>query len=435
MNLTIKTQNGILKGFSEDGVRKFFGIPYAAAPIGENRFRRTRPAENWEGTLEATDFGPKCPQLAIPINPDDGKPQSEDCLYMNIWAPAEGENLPVMVWTYGGSFSSGAGSDELYDGTNYVKRGNVILVTFNYRVGMFGTFFDMSRFSALEGKYDANAGLYDVIEALRWVRSNITAFGGDPDNVTIFGESAGANLTAAVYAIPDAADLYSKAILESYIDTDALRNPESKNDAKFIEALGLDESNADEMLTKSTEEILGAFSAMCGGNILAAGAGIVNDGYYVNAPINELLAKRGSSKKLLTGNNKDEAVIFLPPHEGWNDELAAMKDGMTKKFFVDFNNEFARTASQTDDVWMYRFDYAPLGAQMSHMGAFHSSEMIYVFGNFNVGMAAIIKGCEEQAAEVSNEMQDAWIRFAAIGDPGWDKADSKLEPVHIFDAK
>lgn len=433
MNLTVTTKNGVLEGFSEDGIRKFFGIPYAAAPVGENRFRRTRPAQNWGGTLKATEFGPKCPQLAIPINPDDGKPQDEDCLYMNIWAPAEGENLPVMVWTYGGSFSSGAGSDDLYDGSNYVKRGDVILVTFNYRVGMFGTFYDMSKFSALDGKYDANAGLYDVIEALTWVQNNIAAFGGDPDNVTIFGESAGANLTAAVYAIPQTAGLYSKAILESYVNTDSLKNPEADNATDFIKALGLDESNADEMLTKSTEEILAGFSAMCGGNILTAGAGIVNDGYYVCEGINELLAKRGGSKKLLTGNNKDEAVIFLPPHEGWNDELEAMKNGMTQKFFVKFNNEYARTAQATDDVWMYRFDYAPIGAQMSHMGAFHSAEMIYVFGNFNVGMAAIIKGCEEQAAAVSGKMMDAWISFAKTGDPGWDKADNDLKPVYLFD--
>ena len=259
MNLTVTTKNGVLEGFCENGVRKFFGIPYAAAPVGENRFRRTRPAQNWEGTLKATEFGPKCPQLAIPINPDDGKPQDEDCLYMNIWAPAEGENLPVMVWTYGGSFSSGAGSDDLYDGSNYVKRGDVILVTFNYRVGMFGTFYDMSKYSALDGKYDANAGHYDVIEALTWVQNNIAAFGGDPDNVTIFGESAGANLTAAVYAIPQTAGLYSKAILESYVNTDSLKNPEADNAAAFIKALGLDESNADEMLTKSTEEILAGF--------------------------------------------------------------------------------------------------------------------------------------------------------------------------------
>lgn len=419
MNATVQTKNGTVIGKTENGVSKFLGIPYAQTPVGENRFQKTKPVENWAEPIFADAYKPKCPQLLIPINPDNGLEQNEDCLYLNIWAPENAQKCPVMFWTFGGSLVAGEGSDETYDGSVLAKTGDVIVVTFNYRVGVFGGFYNFTKFDALKGKYTENAGIYDALEALRWVKNNIEAFGGDPDNITLFGESAGAAITGVLYALPQAEGLFSKAIMQSFPNMNALKDPSIPSEERIIEALGLTESTADGMLEKPTADILEAFRKMCNGIVPRAGALIQNDGELVTKAVTEQLDFHSGNKPLLIGTNKDEAAIFVPTTGEWTEQNEAMKIQMTEGIFRQPTLAFANGAAQKNTVYMYRFDFAPQIAKMTHKGAFHSAEMPYVFGNLNCPMAGIIKGSEVEAKKVSDEMVGVWTKFAHTGNPGW----------------
>ncbi len=206
----VRVEGGLIAGAEKGGVRTWFGVPYAAPPVGANRWRAPQPVAGWKGVKATTAFSPACRQTATWIP----KPQSEDCLYLNIWAPkaAKGRKLPVMVWIHGGGYYGGTGSQAGYDGEHLTRRG-VIVVTINYRLGIFG-FFSHPDLAA-EGKVDGNQGLLDQVAALRWVKCNIAAFGGNPDNVTIFGESAGGESVAVLTTSPLARGLFQRAIAES----------------------------------------------------------------------------------------------------------------------------------------------------------------------------------------------------------------------------
>ena len=210
----VHTARGDLRGAVRGAVESFKGVPFAAPPVGDLRWRPPQPAPVWTGVKIASDFGPVCMQTARGFFAQQGG-MSEDCLTLNIWRPASakpGQRLPVMVWIYGGAFIIGGSSTPFYDGTHFADRG-VILVSFNYRLGRFGFF----AHPALDGGPGpvANYGLMDQIAALKWVKANIAAFGGDPDNVTVFGESAGAISVNYLMGSPAARGLFAKAIAES----------------------------------------------------------------------------------------------------------------------------------------------------------------------------------------------------------------------------
>ena len=209
---------GWLQGVEEDGIRIFRGIPFAKPPVGERRFRRPEPAEPWAGVRDASRFGPSAPQTKLQIDflpgMDVGE-QSEDCLYLNVFAPAAGgPRRPVLVWIHGGAFTIGSGSQALYDVRPIVRRGDVIVVTINYRLGALG-FLHLAELCGEDFADGANAGLLDQIAALGWVRDNIAGFGGDPGNVTIFGESAGGMSVGTLLGMPAARGLFQKAIAQS----------------------------------------------------------------------------------------------------------------------------------------------------------------------------------------------------------------------------
>lgn len=414
MNLKIETTSGVIVGFEENGVRKFLGFPYAESPVGENRFRKTVPVRRREKEIQAKEFGPKCPQILIPIIPDNGICQDEDCLSMNIWAPAECEKAAVIFWVYGGALASGEGSDAVYDGTSMVKRGDVLLVTFNYRVGIFGGFYPLNRYEKLKESYIPNAGLYDVLEALKWVQENIAAFGGDPKNVTIAGESAGAVIVGALASMPQAEDLYAKVIMESYADISGFQQPGRDYTGEFMSQMGLNERNADKLLSASSDEILKAYDVMCSGMPTMSGANLVTEGVLLTAPVLEMLQECKGQKTVLIGTNKDEASVFIPPEMVGTPQGEAMKVNMTENIFEKPTYAFADKLAKKNDVYMYRFDYAPAVIRET-LGAFHSAEMIYVFGNLNTS----VNECEEEARKVSDTMLDSWIAFAKKGRPGW----------------
>jgi para-nitrobenzyl esterase len=211
----VKTTGGMVRGgTSSDGrVRIFKGIPFAAAPVGDLRWKEPRPAASWEGVRDATEFASQCVQGSVFADISFPRAASEDCLNLNIWTAATGagDRLPVMVWIHGGGFQAGAGPEPRHDGEVFARNG-VVLVTINYRLGVFG-FLAHPELTRESGRSaSGNYGLLDQIAALRWVKDNIAAFGGNPGNVTIFGESAGSFAVSALMAAPAAAGLFHKAI-------------------------------------------------------------------------------------------------------------------------------------------------------------------------------------------------------------------------------
>jgi len=227
MKGVVEVRQGRLRGVHRGDLWSFSGIPYAKAPVGPLRWRPPAEAERWDGIRDASTFGPIAPQSASlagitsPSDPDNSEPHSEDCLSLNVWTPAlpgtsppaRDEGRPVMVFIHGGGFTSGSGSVFLYRGGNLVRNGDGVVVTLNYRLGALG-FLGHRRLSDADG-HVGNWGLHDQVTALRWVRDNIAVFGGDPRNVTIFGESAGGFSIAALLGAPEAAGLFHRAIIES----------------------------------------------------------------------------------------------------------------------------------------------------------------------------------------------------------------------------
>ena len=213
----VSTGQGDVSGVAEGRLHVFRGIPYAAAPVGELRWKPPQPAEGWNGVREVSAFGPACIQPPVPaasLYNDPPASSSEDCLNLNIWAPGDAEDAPVIVWIHGGSLRIGANSLKMYDGTHYAQRG-VVFVSLNYRLGPLGWLAHEDLSEESEDGVSGNYGLLDQIAALKWVRENIAAFGGDPSNVTIMGESAGALSATYLMASPQARGLFDKAIIQS----------------------------------------------------------------------------------------------------------------------------------------------------------------------------------------------------------------------------
>jgi para-nitrobenzyl esterase len=230
----ISITGGQISGADTGEVRTFFGVPFAAPPVGDLRWRSPQPGVPWTGVKDTRAFSPVCRQTAAWIS----NPQSEDCLYLNIWTPEKAEKLPVIVWIHGGGYFGGTGAQPLYDGTRLTKRG-VIIVTINYRLGVFG-FLATPELSAESPDHaSGNQGILDQIAALHWVKANIAAFGGDPDRVTIMGESAGANSVVVLVASPAAKGLFQRAIAESGNYSVPLDTSENdRADRKVAEAEG-----------------------------------------------------------------------------------------------------------------------------------------------------------------------------------------------------
>ena len=262
LSTVVDTANGPIRG-SDDGLVKVWrGVRYAAAPTGDLRWRAPEPPEPWREVVDATGFSPVCPQPVEPRIPIDlGAPQGDDCLSLNVWAPSDtaaGDGKPVMVWIHGGAYIFGSASQPLYDGAVLSAGGDVVVVTVNYRVGAFG-FLDLSSFSTPTRRFDSNPGLRDVILALQWVRDNIAAFGGDPNRVTLFGESAGAGIVTTLLTTPVAAGLFSAAIAQSSPATSVYDTTRGRRVAEeFVDALGLGPNDVDRLTDVPADAIVAA---------------------------------------------------------------------------------------------------------------------------------------------------------------------------------
>ena len=437
----IQTPLGLVRG--QDGpVRRFLGIPYAAAPTGERRWRAPTPIKPWTGVFDATRFAADCPQAASVLL--RGSSQSEDCLALNIWAPEIRHTslLPVMVWLHGGGFTGGSGSDLRSDGTQLASNGMVV-VSVNYRTGIFGWLAHPDFVAESDESSAGNYGLLDQIEALRWVRSNIASFGGDPDRVTVFGCSAGSASIALLLLTQQARGLFSQAILQS---PGACRPLCSLDEA--CRAGATLAATAGDLRQRSTRDLLDLskrliprMRGLTTPRILRP----IRDGALIRQDEwPALQAGKLTPIPLLIGTNADEGTkltadwtidttsqwrSLISDSFGLHDDQALslypvstqadVRPAVAQVFGdTQFNHgadQFARTAARSNTpVWRYLFRRRRPGA---HDGPHHGDEVAYVFGNLDAWRTATGISLNDTDFNLSASMQTAWISFARDGKP------------------
>ena len=445
----VPTKEGVIMGLSEPGskVCSFKGIPYAAPPVGELRLKAPQPASPRTKIYQAFDFGPSCVQNEESSSGGKSKSFSEDCLSLNIFRPAKQGSFPVMFWIHGGNHTQGGSSYEIYNGAKLAGGRHVVVVTFNYRLDALG-FLALPELAKEDPKGSAgNYGLLDVLRALQWVHDNIEAFGGDPNNVTVFGESAGGALTCDVLASPLAAGIFHRAIIQSG-GCDLVSNLDMghKGSRTLAEAVGCSGADALSCLrAKPAKELVGVKNT----KFLAQPHA---DGYALaGKPID--IIKQGNFNKVpvMVGSNKDEWNIVIAMTPGatlasrktitkkLRKALGARVDDIFKMYsyndyrrpvflagaiFADgFGSRAFAAAEEISPyapVYMYRFDWddEKMG---KNLGAFHGLDVLFVFGNmrFKPLLARIVfnKKVRKNAAPLSEKMMSYWSNFAKTGFP------------------
>ena len=476
----VKTSAGVVRGTiaAAGRIQIYKGIPFAAPPVGELRWQAPRPAAAWEGVRDATDFSSRCVQGQI-FSDIVFTDTSEDCLSLNIWTPSKSadDRLPVMVWIHGGGFQAGAGAEPRHDGMAFARK-NVVLVTFNYRLGVFG-FLAHPELTRESGRNaSGNYGMLDQVAALKWVQDNIAAFGGDPGNVTIFGESAGSFAVSALMASPLARGLFHKAIGESGayfsvggrgLSLRSLADAEQQG-VKFATALGAETIAA--LRGKTADEVLQL--------ALKTQPGFTPnvDGYFMPEPASAIFAAgKQASVPLLAGWNADEsrASVIL----GKQKTTAQSFADDTKKRFGDQADPILKVYPASTDaealesaaslasdlfigystwkwiemhqktghapVYRYSFDRkipVPAGHTVNGMpatsrdvGARHAGEIEYVFGSQDLSLPKV--PWEASDRKLSDAMTTYWANFARTGDPNgqglpkWPRYDEGRHVLHL----
>ena len=445
-DLQVTVASGTLSGYaSRDGlVRSFKGVPYAAPPVGALRWRPPQPVAAWQGTREANSFSPICPQPS-PISGafyqreffQAAQAQSEDCLYLNVWTavPPGAAPRPVMVFFHSGGNTIWWGSMPVYDGSHLARKGAVV-VTLNFRLGVFGFLAHPELDAESPNHVSGNYGLLDQQAALRWVKANIAAFGGDPDRITIFGQSAGGTDVGYAMASPLAKDLFRRAIIESgfvFSPTRSLATAE-EGGKKLINELGAPSIAA--LRDMPAPQII----ARVGRNFGAYGLGPAIDGWILPRDTPEAIAAgQQNGVELMLGSVANEGTQLLPP--GTPDSARAMTkrlfgaqaDPITALYTLtdaetatvaqdqllsDFGAAGDRItagllARQGHSAWVYNFDRAAPGSDPVKVGAFHCSELVYVFGTQDT----VDRPWEETDRQLSDVMSSYWVRFAETGNP------------------
>ncbi len=438
----VQIGQGALSGDMEDGIAVFRGIPFAAPPVGELRWRAPQLPPSWSGTRDARDFGPICPQLTTART--TSLKQSEDCLTLNVWAPRESAKLPVMVWIYGGSFRTGGSAMSVYDGTDLAKRG-VIVVSFNYRLGPLG-YLDLTALGQnIPGEAAANYGLMDQIAALRWVQANIASFGGDPGNVTIFGESAGAMSVNDLMASPAARGLFAKAISESGLGLIATK---SKADAQAAAAAFAAHHGANGAGTLATLRALSVKDILADEGRGGVGHDIAPevDGQLIPDQVPLFFAKGEIAKvPYLTGWNSNEASLMRSLGDTTQSVLTKLGDhaadmrALYEKNGKLSDDEFAAllfdddvfgmgaqglagyVAAAGEPSYVYHFAYIAQNFRGRFKGVDHAGEIPYVFGTRGLDLPFYVElltgGVSADDQKVIAQVQAYWTNFAKTGNP------------------
>jgi para-nitrobenzyl esterase len=442
---TVKVEQGLLSGTTGNhaDVRVFRGVPFAAPPVGDLRWKAPLPPPPWKGTREAIEFSPVCWQSPYPdvarLYQSELAPRNEDCLYLNIWTPAKtaADHLPVMVWIHGGAFTRGSGSSRSYDGEILARKG-AVEVTINYRLGMFGFFAHPELTAESEHHASGNYALLDQIAALQWIKKNIAAFGGDPNRVTIFGESAGSWAVNVLMASPLAKGLFQRAIGESggsFAPMKSLAEAE-KSGASLAGSMGITQDVLKTLRGKSAEELLKSSDNQPTRAIV--------DGYVLPQDVYAIFAQgKQSDVPLLVGNNSDEGTALAPQGASIKAEQfvagargrfgsladeflkiypASSDEEAVKSFYAAFRDQqfewemrtWARMEVKTGHhaAYLYYFSRVPPGPQSKVLGAFHAADIAYVFGNFVWPFP-----WEAVDKRLSDAMTSYWVNFATSGDP------------------
>jgi len=445
-SLTVKTAQGKAHGktINNGQVKAFLGLPYAAAPVGALRWKAPQPPAKWNGERDATSYGAHCAQnhaFDDLVFEDSG--QSEDCLFLNVYAPASSQpksKLPVMFWIHGGGYFAGASSEPRHNG-DFLPLKGVVLVTINYRLGVFG-FLATADLAKEANGAAGNYGLLDMVAALQWVKANISQFGGDPNNVTIFGESAGSFAVSTLMASPMANGLFHKAIGESgaafggALPTDSLDAREQK-DGAWVASLGV--KSLEELRALPATRILDAVKSK------QSGFSPVIDGRLLTEPVPETYAGgKQAHVPLLAGWNRDEGS-FVTQHpltaKGFKSYASALFQDRAPEFLklypADTDAQALRSAidyagdtfiafgtwkwieahRRTGDSPVYRYHLelaAPVSKYHPESFAFHSDDIEYVFGTLDTRQGAVWR---EEDRKLSDQMMSYWTNFARTGDP------------------
>ena len=464
MGPVVRTTAGLVRGVAgaAAGITAFRAVPYAAPPTGSSRLRPPRPPAPWRGERDGATAGPVAPQRPGPLERTFGGygEISEDCLTVNLWTPGPDPEAgrPVLVWIHGGAFTTGAGSVGWYDGSRLAARGDVVVVTFNYRLGALG-FLHLGDLGGEAWAASGNTGLLDQVAALRWVRDNVAAFGGDPGRVTVFGESAGAMSIATLLAMPEASGLFSQAILQSGGGTFVQdRETATALAADVLGELGVPRDDLVRLAGVPVEAVLDA-QARAGGRRGGVGLAFVPvvDGASLPAtPETGLAGGSAPQVAVLAGTNRDEMRLFsavAPDAFGAEDDdavLAKVADipdvgragservvAAYRRRWPDLSPTDLHVALHTDHAfrrpaqrlatlqaeagagaWMYWFTWAApiLGGWL---GSYHGLEIPFVFDNLTQPNVDLMTGGGDHLQSLADEMAEAWLAFARRGRPGW----------------
>ncbi len=461
-----QTAYGKVRGVVEDGVSVFKGIPYGG-DTSERRFKRALPPESWEGVRDALVFADTTPQVESSDTaafkswvPDPLPAQSENMLGLNVWTPAaDGEKRPVMVWLHGGGFVTGSGSSNVYDGVRLANRGDVVVVSINHRLNAMGYLY-LAELGGEEYADSGNVGNLDMIMALEWVRDNIANFGGDPENVLIFGESGGGRKVSTLLAMPEAEGLIDRAIVQSGSHL-KVRTPEAAtNDTKaYLKLLGVEPDNLEALKDLPTQAFVDALTApdFTSGRMINFGP-VLDGKNILEHPFDGKPAAPSKSVPMLVGSNDDELSLWLIadraiftmdydgiaqrlgaffPEEDWEAVVAGYReiypdekpyellytiasDGRYGENAVRQVEAKARQAAQEDGVapaWLYHFEWnTPIANGL--LKSPHALELAFVFDNLAKSESFV--GDPVGPQPLADIVADAWIAFARNGDPNTD---------------
>jgi para-nitrobenzyl esterase len=473
---TVTTSLGSIRGYVDDGVQVFTGVPYAASTAGANRFLPPQKRQPWTDVRDAMQWGQRPPQIlggepAEMLPTDPREPLGEDCLVMNIWTPNPTGRRPVMLWLHGGGYASGSGSYSIYEGRELARKHDVVSISVNHRLNLLG-FLYLAQYG---GKWAAasNVGMLDIVAALEWVRDNIAAFGGDPRNVTIFGQSGGAGKVSTLMAMPSARGLFHRAIAQSGAALTAIPVDQAvKTTEQVLQRLKITPDRLDQLQSVPFAQLIDVLRPAAGPALPPAGPVLDGKSLPVH-PFDPAAPAQSASVPFLTGTTATEITFFSPDdqlmpiddaafrqrvkallkvddaeadrliaiyrkHQPGRDniDLCLRMETDNSRFRLSVEAQAERKAAQRGaPVYVYRFEYySPV--RQGRLKAMHCMEIPFVFDNLEGGK--VYTGISPAAQRIADRMSAAWVAFARTGDPNhrgmptWPAFNSTERPTMVF---